>query len=131
VKSAQVKVVHPELRAKCPKSKYSLGRVTISPSGPGETITFSCDGGYDCPVPKWYMYNIFYTVKGKSARKVLAGTWDPNPYHSGPSTYTINLVTERKAIKPSNKVEYYVVLLACPAKSSCEGLGTVGLIPLY
>jgi hypothetical protein len=33
---------------------------------------------------------------GRKSRKVLAGTWDPNPYHSGPSTYTINFVTERK-----------------------------------
>jgi hypothetical protein len=123
-------LVHPDIRHRCP-SKYSLGCITLTPTGESETITFSCDGYYDCPFPKWKMYNSFYTVKGKSARKDLAGKWDPNPYHSGPATYTINLIHERRGLKPSKKVEYYVDLVACPAHSSCQDLGTVGIIPEF
>lgn len=126
---SHIVLVHPAKRA-CPR-KYTLGCASISPSGPGETITFSCSGGSSCPVPKWLMYNILYTVEGKSAKKDLIGKWDPNPYYSGPGTHTINLVSERRALKPSRRVRYFEVLLACPAQSSCTGLGTVGLIPVY
>jgi hypothetical protein len=77
------------------------------------------------------MYNLFHTVSGKSASKNLAGRWDPNPYYSGPSTHTINSIMERRALKPSNRVEYVETLIACPAQSSCTGLGTIGIIPTF
>ena len=116
----------PAVRGKCPR-KYTLGCATVSPSGPGETITFSCNS---CRAEKWTMRNRFYTLDGRSAKKDLVGIWDPNPYYPGPSSpYTINLVSERRALKPSNKVEYYEILFACPSQSRCRDLGTVGLIP--
>lgn len=123
-------LAQPNKHIKCPR-KYTLGCVTITPSGSGETTTFSCSGGSSCPVPKWTMYNVFHTVKGKSASRDLAGRWDPNPYYSGPSTHTTNLIMERRALKPSNRVEYIETLIACPAQSSCTGLGTVGIIPTF
>lgn len=131
VEGARYALVRPDRRFKCPKEKYTLGCVTIVPTGEGETITFSCDGGYDCPVPKWNMYNSFRTVAGKPADRYLGGVWDPNPYHSGPSTYTINLIHERRALKPSKKVEFVETLIACPAHSSCTSLGTVGIVPEF
>jgi hypothetical protein len=115
---------------RCPR-KYTLGCVTLTPSGESETITFSCSGHRRCPVSKWTMENFFYTVKGKSARKDLTGHWDPNPYYSAPDTYTINLISELRALKPSKRVEYYVDLLACPNSSNCKDLGTVGIIPEF
>ncbi len=75
------------------------------------------------------MYNEFFFLNGKPATKDLLGKWDPNPYHSGPSTHTINSISERHALKPSHGVKYFEDLLACPAQSSCTGLGTVGIIP--
>jgi hypothetical protein len=123
-------LAQPNKHTKCPR-KYTLGCVTITPSGSGETITFSCSGSSSCPVPKWSMYNLFHTVSGNSASKNLAGRWDPNPYYSGPSTHTINSIMERRALKPSNRVEYVETLIACPAQSSCTGLGTIGIIPTF
>lgn len=127
--SQQSSLLAPARRGKCPR-KYTLGCATVSPSGPGETITFSCSSSTSCP-PKFTMHNRFYTVDGRSAKKDLVGIWDPNPFYPGlSSTYTINLVSERRALKPSNKVEYFETLSACPARSRCRDLGTVGLIPL-
>jgi hypothetical protein len=126
-----IALAHPNEARRCPKSKYTLGCVTIVPTGEGETITWSCSGGYDCPEPKWKMRNSFTTVKGKPANRDLAGIWDPNPYHSGPSTYTINLIHERRGLKSSDRVKYVETLLACPGKSSCTTLGTVGIIPEF
>jgi hypothetical protein len=123
-------LANPSRNIKCPR-KDTLGCVTITPSGLGETTTFSCSGGSGCPVPKWTMYNLFHTVNGKSASKALAERWDPNPYYSGRSTHTINLIMEQRALKPSNRVEYAETLIACPAQPSCTGLGTVGIIPTF
>lgn len=130
VSGPRAAALHVDPAAQCPRAKYSLGCVTITPSGSVKTFTFSCKGGAGgCPVPKWIMFNLFYTVKGQRANGVLGGRWDPNPYHSGPSTHTINLIHERKPLKPSNEVQYVETLLACPAQSSCTGLGGVGIIP--
>lgn len=115
-------------QTKCP-AKYTFGCVTITRSGPVETATFSCSGRGDCHVPKWSMYSEFQTVGGRSASKDLVGKWNPNPYYSGPSTQTINSIRERRPLKATNKIEYVEALIACPAQSSCTGIGTVGIIP--
>lgn len=121
-------LLHPDKETTCPR-RYRLGCVTVSPSGSVQTATFSCSGGSHCPVHMWLMYNTFQRVDGEPVSRDFAGRWDPNPYHSGPSTRTINFIKERRMLKPSNKVEYVEVLLACPAQSSCTGIGTVGIIP--
>ncbi|MGC1381426.1 MAG: hypothetical protein WA814_10450 [Candidatus Baltobacteraceae bacterium] len=112
----------------CPSSKYLLCIDINKASGGSFGLCISTSGNCSSGlVGEWTWATKVTTLKGKSAKKKIHNSWDPNP--GNPST---NSFTEVKKVKPSKNgsVKYVANVNACEVTnpSSCLS-GAVGLIP--
>jgi len=112
----------------CPSSKYILCIDITKASGGSFGLCISTSGNCSSGlIGDWTWATTVTNLKGKSAKKKIHNSWDPNP--GNPST---NTFTEAKKVKPSKNgsVKYVANVTACEVTdpSSCLS-GAVGLIP--
>jgi hypothetical protein len=117
-----------DVKNECPPSKYAYC-VDVYPGPYQPLVDWGCTGSNCAPV--YYIRSEFYTVGGVKAVRRFSEYWTPNPYYSGPNSYTVQNVEERRTMLPRNRVEFVDNVQYCKGKAGSGSCGsfTVGVIP--
>jgi hypothetical protein len=118
--------IHHDTKNDCPPSKYAYC-VDVYPGGYQALVDWGCTGS-GC-APEFTMSSEMRTFRGVNANEKFRVYWNPNPYYSGPYSYTVQYVEERRTMASRNRVAFVDTIQYCPTGSGSCGSFNVGVIP--